>query len=103
MIINLLNQFGHPVRIEIWFTQTEIVVINSRDRAILGAFDREAFADWLTEREGELSAGDVTWMGIPNGVALAVEDTAPMWPLSDEALYLLRTNLLSGAIITPVV
>lgn len=91
MRIELTNKFNRPTDVDITITDHEVVF--SLDHVVIGVFKRVTLNNWLTSPVSDIGDASTTLMAVPNGVALAIDDVVPMWPLSDTTLDWLRDSV----------
>lgn len=94
MDVVLTNQFNRHVRGQVLVSALKVVVQIGEE--IVGQFSRGELETWLRKPNGEIANDRTTLMAVPNGVALAVADKVPMWPLGDPILRRLKTIVAAG-------
>ena len=89
MIITLLDTWGRQVLAEI-VVGRHTVELWCRD-VIVGVGSREYLHNWLRDPVGAYAYDEMMWMSLGGfGVALAIDDVVPAWPLSDAVVENLR-------------
>lgn len=91
MVIKLLDAWGRSVFVEV-IAGLHTVTLWCRD-AIVGIANRDYLHAWLREPEGAYAYDGMMWMRTGNGVALAIDDIVPAWPLADAVLAALRAYI----------
>ena len=91
LILHLLDRWGRQVQAE-FVIHRDTVEAWCNDASV-GIVARDAFRDWLQAPEGSFAYDEVSWMVAGNGVALAIQDSVPCWPLDDAVLNDLRSKV----------
>ena len=89
--IHMLDRWGRPVSAEI-AVRRDTVEMRCRE-SLVGIADRDRLRAWLREPQGVYAYDEIAWLGVSNGVALAIEDVVPAWVLDDQVLNGLREEL----------
>lgn len=84
MLIDLTNKFNRPAQVEIQVVFDEVAFI--LDHVVMGVWRRQYLYDWLNQPQHEIANQAITFLAIPNGIALAIDDVVHMWPLTDATL-----------------
>ena len=90
LFLDLVDRWGRPVVAELT-VRRETVEVRCRDRS--GIADRDVLRRWLHAPEGVYAYDDLAWLRIGTGVALAVDDTVPAFPLTGHVLASLRERV----------
>lgn len=88
MLIHLRDTWGRTIFVEV-IVGLQTVSLTCSD-AVVGIGNREYLHDWLREPEGVYAYDRIMWLCAGNGVALAIDDLVPAWPLADPVLAELR-------------
>lgn len=88
MQLGLLDTWGRLVVAEVRLVGDNVEVWCKN--LLRGAGSRQFLAAWLREPEGVYTYDDVTWLPVPYGIALGIENLVPLWPLADSAVADLR-------------
>lgn len=88
MLLNLINRWGRDVTALVHVESLHVKM--SIGGCVVGVADRQYLHHWLRDPDGMFAYDQMAWMPAGNGIALAIDDEVPMWPLQDEALSRLR-------------
>jgi hypothetical protein len=91
MHMKLIDTFGNEVMATIVVTANDVYIRVKGD--IVGQFTRSELAEWLADPVEEISSQKTSFMAVPNGIAIAVRDIVPMWPLRDDVERRLKVTV----------
>ena len=61
--------------------------------ALVGVAGREDLRRWLHDPVSVFAYDDLVWIATPTGIALAIEDAVPPWPLPEHVAAGLRDRV----------
>jgi hypothetical protein len=82
---------GREATVEV-LVRRDTVELRLRD-ALVGVADREDLRRWLRHPVSVFAYDDLAWIATPTGIALAIDDVVPPWPLPDHVAAGLRERV----------